>query len=655
MIKNYSILQNIANHIRVIGIEAILKARSGHIGMILGCAELLTYLYGDFMQYHHQEPNWINRDRFVLSAGHGALGQHILLHMAGYDISIDDLKNHRQGSTKASSHPIYNPVLGIETSTGADGYGIANAVGMALGQKILANQHYHAQKALFDEKIIVLGGDGCFMEGVSYEAAQLAGHLQLNNLIMIYDANKISLNGHIDEICSTNYIELYKAMNFEVFEIDGHDFEKIDQVFKLLRKKQKKPVLIIAHTIIGKGLLSKTGTVAAHSGKLSLHEAKAAQKTILPEYQEWAIKSDIYDYFLKKQQKIKHKVILKATQEKLPKLEQILNNFEFTDEKQAGRFLSQDVLNFLAKNLPNIYSGSADSACSDGSDLTQMGVISYRDYQGRNIKFGVREFAMSAMANGLAQTKEIIPVIGGFLAFSDYLKPGLRFAAMMKLQVICSFSHDSIFLGEDGPTHQPIEQLAMFRATPNTWVIRPADAQEIKFAWQLALSHEGPSILALARQQLKPLTVYRTFDDSMAKGAYIIHDCIYPDIVIYASGSEVSLALEVGIFLEKNKLNIRVISVPCFEVFDLQSKTYQSKILNHEAPLSVSIEAGNSLIWHKFIGKSGLAISVTDFGLSDSPQKVAQHFGFTVEKIVEKIIKYMRNELKSEWQYEALS
>ena len=330
MIEKYIILQSIADTLRVIAIEAVLKAKSGHIGMVMGCAELLTYLYADFMQYDHQNPHWVNRDRFILSAGHGALGQIILLHMAGYDISIDDLKKHRQGSIKASSHPIYNPVLGIETSTGADGYGIANAVGIALGQKILANQHYHSQRALFDEKIIVLGGDGCFMEGVSYEAAQLSGHLKLNNLILIYDANKISLNGHIDEVCSTNYIELYKAMNFEVFEIDGHNFEQIDHVFKLLRKKQQKPVLIIAHTIIGHGLLSKMGSVSAHSGQLSLQEAKETQKKILPEYQAWKIDPDIYAYFFKKQQKINHKVILKLPQEKYLEVNKVLNNFEFS-------------------------------------------------------------------------------------------------------------------------------------------------------------------------------------------------------------------------------------------------------------------------------------------------------------------------------------
>lgn len=272
-----------------------------------------------------------------------------------------------------------------------------------------------------------------------------------------------------------------------------------------------------------------------------------------------------------------------------------------------------------------------------------MGNLCYPHYQGRNIKFGVREFAMSAIANGLAQTKEIIPTIGGFLAFSDYLKPGLRFAAMMKLQVICSFSHDSIFLGEDGPTHQPIEQLAMFRSTPNTLVIRPADAQEIKFAWQLALSHQGPTILALARQDLPPLNIYRTFEDSVAKGAYIIRACSDPVVVIYASGSEVSLALDVCTFLEKNNLHTRVISVPCFEAFSLQSKEYQSNILNHNAILSVSIEAGDSLMWHKFIGKSGLAISIKDFGISDSSDKVAQHFGFTLDKIAEKISRHMRD------------
>ncbi len=635
--KKYAEWQNIADYLRNIAIDAVLKAGSGHLGMTMGCAELLAYLYGHFMQYHHQAPNWINRDRFILSAGHGALGQLILLHMAGYDISIEDLKNHRQGSIKASSHPIYHPLLGIETTTGADGYGIANAVGIALGQKILANQHYQHHSELFDEKIIAIGGDGCFMEGVSYEAAQLAGHLKLNNLILVYDANQISLDGRIDESSSTNYLELYKAMNFEVFEIDGHNFEQIDNLFSPLRHFQEKPVLIVANTKIGKGLLS-SGTVSAHSGQLSSLEADEAQKHILPGYHSWKIEQEIYDFFAKKQEKIKNKIILKTEPKKNINLKNLLDVFKYETEEQPGRFLSQEVLNYLAKNLHSIYSGSADSASSDGSLLKNMGVISSPAYLGRNIKFGVREFAMSAIANGLAQTNEIIPVIGGFLAFSDYLKPGLRFAAMMKLQVICSFSHDSILLGEDGPTHQPIEQLAMFRSTPNTWVVRPADAQEIKFAWQLALSHQGPTIIALARQNLKSLNIVRTYDNSVARGAYIIRDCVNPDIVIYASGSEVSLALDTSFLLEKNKLIVRVTSVPCFEIFDLESKSYQSKILDHNATLSVSIEAGNSLIWHKFIGKDGLAISVTDFGLSDSAERVAQYFDFTAEKIAEKIM-----------------
>jgi transketolase len=633
-------LIKIANTIRSITIDIVANAGSGHPGMPMGCAELLAYLYGEFMQYHPGEPHWINRDRLILSAGHGALGQFIPLHMAGYDISIEDLKKHRQGSQKASSHPLYNPTLGIETTTGADGYGIGNAVGIALGQKILAYQFYQEYQHLFDEKIIVIGGDGCFMEGISYEAAQLAGHFKLNNLIIIYDANKVSLDGYIEETCSTDYVALYQAMGFDVYTINGHDLLQIRRVIEPLRTQQQKPVLIIAETQIGRGLFNKQGTLAAHSDALDLATITNSKAALRKSQQSWYINPEIYDFFQNKHQIIKDKITLKVKKDPLQEDEILsaLDQFNYSNLEQPGRFLSQEVLNHLAHHFPQIYSGSADSARSDGTWLKEVDFLFAPRYQGRNIKFGVREFAMAAISNGLAQTNIIIPVIGGFMAFSDYLKPALRFAGLMKQQVICSFSHDSIFLGEDGPTHQPVEQLAMFRATPNTLVIRPADSSEIKFAWIMALQHQGPTILALARQTLPHLGIAKNLQNSLKRGAYVVRDTKTPDVVLYASGSEVALALEVYRELTEQKFEVRVISVPCIELFDQQPKKYKKSILQHGAKISVSIEAAHNMPWHKFIGKKGIAISVDEFGLSDSSKNVADKFGFTTKKIVNRIL-----------------
>ncbi len=640
--KNINILKKIANNLRCITMDAVVHAGSGHPGMPMGCAEIFAYLYGEFMHYHPKVAGkWVNRDRLILSAGHGALGQLISLHIAGYDITIDDLKQHRQGSIKASSHPIYNPDIGIETTTGADGYGIANAVGIALGQKILLNQLYSDQTQFFDEKIIVIGGDGCFMEGISYEAAQLAGHLKLNNLIIIYDANNVSLDGYVGDSCSTNYVELYKALGFDVFSIDGHDLLQIDSVLKPLRTHQDKPIFIIANTQIGRGLIDKQGTLSAHSSNLSDSDVDFFQKNLFFNHKPWMIEDELYKFFQKKHTAIENKIQLKYEQNEIDEqyVLEVLDQYFCENLEQPGRFLSQNILNHLTKYFPQIYAGSADSSHSDGTWIQGTEFITAAsDYKGRNIKFGVREFAMAAAANGLAQTQYIIPIIGGFFAFSDYLKAALRFAAMMKLKVICSFSHDSIFLGEDGPTHQPIEQLAMFRAMPNTLVIRPADMSEIKFAWVAALTHNGPTIIALARQTLSNFDLAKNYEDTVKRGAYVVQDIVDPDVVIYASGSEVKLALNICEKLNKNGIATRAISVPSFELFDKQTSDYQAKILNHSAKISVSIEAGHELGWHKWIGKDGIAISVKNYGISEKSEKIADIFGFNAEKIITTIM-----------------
>ena len=626
--------------------DIIAHARSGHPGMPMGTAEILAYLYGKFMRYHPKYAGtWINRDRLILSAGHGALGQYIALHMAGLDISIEDLRQHRQGSIKASSHPLYNPSIGIETTTGADGYGTGNAVGIALAQKILAHQFYPEYLNEFNEKIIVIGGDGCFMEGISYEAGQLAGHWNLNNLIVMYDANRVTLDGLVEESCSTDYVKLYEALGFEVYIIDGHDLSQIDTVFQSLRKNQKKPAFIIANTEIGRGLLNHQGLLSAHSSQLKQQEIEAFQKMLIPDYRPWHIPDEIYQFFQNKHQTIESKIKLAHSSSRFPNEEELLTimkNCQCTETDYPGRFLSNEVLNHLAQYIPQIYSGSADSARSDGTWLENQQYLSIKtNYLGRNIKFGVREFAMAAIANGLAQSQHIIPVIGGFLAFSDYLKAALRFTAMMKLKVICSFSHDSIFLGEDGPTHQPIEQLTMFRAMPNTLVIRPADVSEIKFAWIAALNHAGPTVIALSRQPLKNLHLANNYGETVRRGAYIIGDSprlSSLDVMLFASGSEVKIALDVAKQLNKEGVSTQVISVPSFELFNKQPLTYQVSILNQQAKVKVSIEAAHELSWRKFIGTDGISIAVNDYGIATNVQQLKEHYGFHVNEITEKII-----------------
>lgn len=633
-------VESIARTIRRLTLDAIAQAGSGHPGMPMGCAEIFAYLYAVFMRYHPSHTDWINRDRLILSAGHGFLGQLIPLHLAGYDITLADLQKHQQGNEKSSSHPQYNPTLGIETSTGADGFGIANAVGMALGQKILRHAFYRNYQDLFQEKIIVIAGDGCVMEGICYEAAQLAGHFQLNNLIVIHDSNKVSLDGYIHETSSTNYKKLFEAMGFQVDEIDGHDIYQLDCVLRPLRTKQTKPVFLIAHTEIGKGLPSKQGTPFAHKSNFTPDDILKAKQCLGLESQgSFEIDPSIYTFFEKRHEATKRHIQLKTKPLALEKskLIHLVSQLQFENPLLPGRFLSQEVLNFLFRHIPAIYSGSADSSHSDGTWIKESNVVQAPHYLGKNIKFGVREFGMASIAIGLSQTQMLIPVIGGFLAFSDYLKPALRFAAMMHTQLICHFSHDSIFVGEDGPTHQPIEQLAALRAMPNTLVIRPADASEIRFAWIAALLHQGPTVLALSKQPLPHLQLATDYETSVQKGAYIVFRSNNPDVVFYASGSEVALALEVANLLTDKNISVTVVSVPCFELFFKQDTMYQNTILNRKAKLSVSIEAASPLGWHQFVGKNGLCISVNQFGLSASENKLRHQFGFTASHICQQI------------------
>ncbi len=655
-----AILEKIATTVRGLSMEAIQKANSGHPGLPLGCAEIGAYLYGVALTHNPQNPLWLNRDRFVLSAGHGSIWLYSLLHLSGFDLDIDDIKNFRQLNSKTAGHPENQHQLGIEATTGPLGQGIGNAVGLALAYKILAGKFNTPEFSLFDNKIYCLAGDGCMMEGVAHEAASLAGHWNLNNLVLIYDANNICLDGPLSEVFSEDVKARFLAYGFEIFEVDGHDLEELHSVFTSLKEKQTKPALIVAKTTIGKGSPNKSGTHKVHGAPLGLEEMQATKKVLnLPE-EEFYIPQVVKDFFTKRnlEQKTaaetweekfgswakdypeKKKELALMLKKTLPAdLENELANLEFK-EPIAGRKASGEIINFLAGKLPYLYGGSADLSCSDMTSIKNSEVINEGNFKGRNLKYGVREFAMGAISNGLALSGFILPYAGTFLVFSDYMRGAMRLAALSSLQVIYQLTHDSILLGEDGPTHQPIEQLAALRAMPNLQVIRPADSYEVKMAWVAALTYEGPTALILSRQNLPAIEELKvSYEHGLGRGAYIIKkEKLKPDFTLFASGSEVKLALAVAERLEKLSKDVRVVSVPSFELFENQNEEYKKQILEGDLGKRVSIEAAAELGWHKFIGVDGIAIAMESFGMSAPASALAQEFGFTVDSILQRLM-----------------
>jgi transketolase len=651
-------LFQVAQTIRHLSMDAVERAGSGHPGLPLGCAEIGAYLYGIYLRHNPHNPNWINRDRFILSAGHGVLLQYIGLHLSGFDLSIDDLKNYRKCGSKTPSHPQLNVTQGIETTTGADGHGVGNAVGTALGLKILAHKFSDHNYPLIDSKVVVLAGDGCMMEGISSEACALAGHFLLNNLILIYDSNSTCLDGYVNEVSSENTYIRYKAYGWDVIEIDGHDLDQIHESLHPTRFTQTKPLLIIAKTTIGKGSPHKEGTPDAHGEPLGASEIKEAKKKLNLPDQDFYVDLSIYDFFEKRKEKMleteqtwnvlfqkwaynnQDQKKIWAGMQTLPsvsELEALLKNC-YNEADLPTRFASHDIINCLASQLPQIYGGSADLAKSDGTFLVDYPVVLPPKYCGRNIKYGVREFAMGAIAIGLSQTGFIIPFVGTFLSFSDYMRHSIRMAALMRTQVIFHFTHDSIFVGEDGPTHQPVEHIASLRAIPNLQVIRPADYNEVKSAWIAALQWNGPTALILSRQPLPELKETRVpFHKGAGKGAYIIkkEQGKALDYTFFATGSEVHLALSVSQALEDQGMQTMVISIPSWEIFEKQSQEYKNELLVGNFGIRVSLEAGVKQGWEKYIGRQGISISVEEFGSSGSIECLKDKFGFTVSSVVD--------------------
>lgn len=654
------ILTKIANTIRGLSMDAVQKADSGHPGLPLGCAELGAYLYGYFLKHNPKNSQWANRDRFILSAGHGSMWLYACLYLAGYKISLEDIKHFRQLNSCTPGHPESFMSDGVESTTGPLGQGVGNAVGQALGLKLLAAKFNTDKYKIFNSKVYVLMGDGCVMEGVASEASCLAGHLRLDNLIAIYDANKVSLDGPLEESCSEDTKARYRAYGWDVFEVNGHDFDAIDAVFSQILQRQERPCLIVAHTIIGKGAPNKAGTNKAHGSPLGSEEIKAAKEALGIPLEDFYVPQTVLDFFHTKNlqdieeeekwQKI-WELWARENPEKLKEYEQMHDHALPADlEKRlwqiqikgplSGRKASQEVLNVLADLLPQLYGGSADLSSSDMTMLKKYPLIGPGQFQGRNIKYGVREFGMATMATGLYQTGYIVPYIGTFLAFSDYMRNAIRLAALQHAQVIYQFTHDSIFLGEDGPTHQAVEHCAALRAIPQLQVIRPADSHEVRMAWIAALQFKGPTAIILSRQNLPDLEETNlSYAEGLGRGAYIVRcEKNKPDFTLVATGSELYLALNVAEELEKLGKSVRVISMPCWELFEKQDVEYKDRLFEGDLGKRVCIEAGVDLGWHKYIGRQGISICVECFGASAPASVLAKEFGFTIENILERIL-----------------
>jgi len=653
------------NTIRMLAVDAVQKANSGHPGAPMGLAPLGYLLWTQVLRHNPKNPDWADRDRFVLSAGHASMLLYSLLHLTGYDLSLDDLKAFRQWGSKTPGHPEYGHTPGVETTTGPLGQGLANAVGMAMAERFLSERFNRPDYSIVDHKTYVIVGDGDLMEGISSEAASLAGHLKLGKLICFYDDNKITIEGGTDLAFSEDVSARFKAYGWHVIdsgELSGVEhLEALSDAIRSAQDETDRPSLIIVRSHIGFGSPTFQDSAQAHGAPLGSDEVKRTKEKL-----GWPLEPDFYipkeaearflkvsetgessenkwreryEAYEKRYPDLSEEWLAMMNRTLTPSWDKVIEAFK-PEEPAATRKSSGQILNEIAKHLPGLIGGSADLAPSNNTTLKRMGDISGNSFKGRNIHFGVREHAMGGILNGMALHGGVIPYGGTFLVFSDYMRPAIRLAALMRLPVIYVFTHDSIGLGEDGPTHQPVEHLAVLRAIPNLTVIRPADAGETAIAWRLAIENgAGPTALILTRQSLPVLNRKHCASASLVeRGGYILKETADkdPELIIIATGSEVHLALKAGEELAPEGVSLRVVSLPSWEIFEAQTEAYKQSVLPDNGAAILSIEAGSSLGWKRYVGTFGAVIAIDQFGASAPIGYLMHHYGFTLENVLAK-------------------
>ena len=646
------------NAIRVLAADAVQKANSGHPGLPLGAAAIGYELWANHMNHNPKNPNWENRDRFVLSGGHGSTLLYSLLHLFGYGLTLEDMKSFRQWESKTPGHPEYGVTAGVEASTGPLGAGMAMAVGMAMAETHLGAKFNKEGYPVVDHYTYVLGGDGCMMEGINYEAFSLAGTLKLNKLIVLYDSNKISIEGNTDIAFTEDVPARFRAMGFQVLEVkDGNDLAEIGRAIEGAKANKEQPSFIKINTKIGFGS-PKEGSADVHGAPLGADNVIAMKKKLgWPSEEPFFVPAEVYENYKEKAESLARKeeewnALFKEYCEKFPEMKALWDEFKdekrtlnllddddfwsYDDKADATRNLSGKVLNKLSEKLPTLFGGSADLAPSNKSYVNGAGDYSAENYAGRNVHFGVRELAMTGIGNGLVLSG-LKAYVSTFFVFSDYVKPMARLASLMEIPLTFVLTHDSIGVGEDGPTHEPIEQLAEFRAMPNFNVFRPADATETIAAWYSAVtSGKTPTALVLTRQNLPQLV---GSSKEALKGGYIVADSAKetPDAIIIASGSEVSLSIEAKEVLAKERIDVRVVSMPCMDIFEKQSDEYKEKILPKVVRARVAVEALSEFGWGKYVGLDGKTVCIDRFGASAPADVLFKEFGFTVENVVKAV------------------